>query len=93
MFYCPFKLFMWHWMLKKCTFIKKAVPINNCNTVFHENPSGGSRVVPCTQTDMTKLIVSHFLQFCERTQGSWGQDSSVGIATGYRLDGPGIESW
>jgi hypothetical protein len=22
-----------------------------------------------------------------------GQDSSVGIATGYRLDGPGIESW
>jgi hypothetical protein len=25
--------------------------------------------------------------------GCWGvQDSSVGIATGYRLDGPGIES-
>jgi hypothetical protein len=24
---------------------------------FNENPSSGSRVVPCGQTDMTKLIV------------------------------------
>jgi hypothetical protein len=24
---------------------------------------------------------------------SMGRDSSVGIATGYRLDSPGIESW
>jgi hypothetical protein len=23
----------------------------------------------------------------------WGRDSSAGIATGYRLDGPGIEFW
>jgi len=27
------------------------------NLKFHENPSKGSRVVPCGQTDMTKLIV------------------------------------
>jgi hypothetical protein len=27
------------------------------NIIFHENPSSGSRVVPCRQTDMTKLIV------------------------------------
>jgi len=25
---------------------------------FHENPSSGSRVVACGQTDMTKLIVT-----------------------------------
>jgi hypothetical protein len=25
---------------------------------FHENPSSGSRVVPCGRTDMTKLIVA-----------------------------------
>jgi hypothetical protein len=25
---------------------------------FHENPSVGSRVVPCGRTDMTKLIVA-----------------------------------
>jgi len=27
------------------------------NIKFYENPSGGSRIVPCGQTDMTKLIV------------------------------------
>jgi len=27
------------------------------NLKFHENPSSGSRVVPCGQTDMTKLTV------------------------------------
>jgi len=27
------------------------------NTKFHENPSSGSRFVPCGQTDMTKLTV------------------------------------
>ena len=25
---------------------------------FHENPSSGSRVVPCRRTDVTKLIVA-----------------------------------
>ena len=30
-----------------------------------KNPSIGSRVVPCGQTDMTKLTVA-FSQFCER---------------------------
>jgi len=28
------------------------------NIKFHENPLSGSRVVPCGQTDMTKLIIS-----------------------------------
>jgi hypothetical protein len=28
------------------------------NIKFHENPSSGSRVVPCGQTDRTKLIVA-----------------------------------
>jgi hypothetical protein len=27
------------------------------NIKFHQNPSCGCRVVPCRQTDMTKLIV------------------------------------
>jgi len=26
-------------------------------TKFHENPSSGSRVIPCGRMDMTKLIV------------------------------------
>ena len=37
------------------------------NIKFHENPSSGSRAVPCGRTDMTKLIVA-FLQFCERAK-------------------------
>ena len=28
------------------------------NTIFHENPSSGRRVVPCGRTDMTKVIVA-----------------------------------
>jgi hypothetical protein len=28
------------------------------NVKFHENPSSGSRVVPCVQTDMTKLVAA-----------------------------------
>ena len=28
------------------------------NIKFHQNPPIGSRVVPCGQTDMTKLIVA-----------------------------------
>jgi len=28
------------------------------NILFHENPSSGTQVVPCGQTDMTKLIVA-----------------------------------
>ena len=28
------------------------------NIKFHQNPFSGSRVVPCGQTDMTKLIVA-----------------------------------
>ena len=30
----------------------------NSNVTFYKNPSSGSRVVPCGQTDMTKLIVA-----------------------------------
>jgi hypothetical protein len=29
---------------------------------FHQNPSIGSRDVPCGQTDMTKLIVAWFIR-------------------------------
>ena len=32
--------------------------LKNSNIKFHENLSSGSRVVPCRQTDMTKLIVT-----------------------------------
>jgi len=28
------------------------------NVKFHENPSSGSRAVPCRRTDTTKLIVA-----------------------------------
>jgi len=27
------------------------------SNIFYENPSSGSQVVPCRQTDMTKLVV------------------------------------
>ena len=37
-------------------------------------------------TDMSVLIINGFIY-------SKGRDSSVGIATSYGLDGPGIESW
>jgi len=36
------------------------------NIKFHENPSNGSRVVPCGRTDGHEEANSHFLQFCER---------------------------
>jgi len=36
------------------------------NTKFHENPSSGSRVVPCVQTDRHDAVNSRFSQFCER---------------------------
>jgi hypothetical protein len=43
------------------------------------------------QTDMTKLIVA-FSNFGNAPNYIWvGSGSSVGIATGYGLDGPGIE--
>jgi hypothetical protein len=54
---------------------------------FYDNPSSGSRVVLCGQTDgqtergIPKLIVAFR-----------GPGSPVGIATGYGLDGPGIGS-
>jgi hypothetical protein len=34
------------------------------NTKFHDNPSSGSRVVPCRQTDRHDSANSHFSQFC-----------------------------
>ena len=33
---------------------------------FHENPSSGSRTVPCGWTDRHYEANSRFLQFCER---------------------------
>jgi hypothetical protein len=35
------------------------------NTKYYQNPSNGSRVVPCGQTDTTKQIVA-FSNFCDR---------------------------
>jgi hypothetical protein len=32
--------------------------VTHPNIKFHENPFSGSRVVPCGQTDMTKLTVA-----------------------------------
>jgi hypothetical protein len=36
------------------------------NITFHENPSSGSRVVPCGGTDRHDEAYSRFSQFCER---------------------------
>ena len=58
------------------------------NTKFHENPSSGSRVVPCGQTewrtDRHDKANCRFSQFCERAQWTDGcyvqctvQDSSI----------------
>jgi hypothetical protein len=60
---------------------------------FHENPSSGSRIVPHGRTDMTwnnKLLTVFYFMYVLLTV--CGPGSSVGIATGYGLDGPGIES-
>jgi hypothetical protein len=39
-----------------------------------------------------KFGSSPLLKYFYFIQAHWGRDSSVGIATGYGLDGPGIES-
>jgi len=36
------------------------------NIEFHQNPSSGSGVVPCGQTDRHAEANSRFSQFCER---------------------------
>ena len=38
------------------------------NVKFHENPSSGSRVVPCGQTDGPDAADSRFSLFCEGPQ-------------------------
>ena len=43
-----------------------------------------------SETDCQSLEEHVVCVFC--TEGMWYQDSSVGIATGYELNGPGIES-
>jgi hypothetical protein len=44
-------------ILKKLQFSQQIFE-KSSNIKFHENPSSGSRVVPCERTDMTKLIVA-----------------------------------
>jgi hypothetical protein len=44
-------------ILIKCQSSKQIFK-NYSNIKFHENPSSGCRAVPCSQTDMTKLIVA-----------------------------------
>jgi len=36
------------------------------DTNIRENPTSGSRVVPCGRTDRQDEANSHFSQFCER---------------------------
>ena len=40
----------------------------NPHIKFHENPSSGSRVIPCEQTDSHDQANSRFKKICERTQ-------------------------
>jgi hypothetical protein len=47
----------------KLAFSRQIFEEKRLNTKFHQNPSSGSRAVPCRQTDMTKLIVA----FCNPT--------------------------
>ena len=44
---------------------------------FMKNPSSGSRVVPCGQTDMTKLIVA-FRNFSKALRSSANPSGIVG---------------
>jgi hypothetical protein len=62
--------------------------LQKIRTVSCENPSSGPQVV-IRHTCSIRAIHTYF--FCLRL-GGVGRVSSVGIATGYGLDGPGIES-
>jgi len=52
------------------------------NSKFRENPSSGSRIVPCEGTDRRRDVhdeaISRFLEFCERTK-QMGQQYAVAI--------------
>ena len=49
----PASLVIFHWKLNFLDGVDK-----NTHMKFHENPSSGSRVVPCGLTDMKELIVA-----------------------------------
>jgi hypothetical protein len=51
----------------------------NTHIKFHENPSSGSRVVPCGRIDMTKLIVA-FRNFANAPKTIRGRYSHVSAA-------------
>jgi hypothetical protein len=55
-------------ILMKLEFSRQILEIYS-NIKFHENPSSGSRVVACGQTDMTKLIVA-FRNFANAPQNT-----------------------
>jgi hypothetical protein len=40
---------------------------HNVHTKFHPNPSRGSRVESCGQTDMTSPLCAHFMHIVQRT--------------------------
>jgi hypothetical protein len=46
------------------------------NIKFHQNPSIGSRDVPCGQTDMTKLIVA-FRNFANATKNCMNRSPTM----------------
>ena len=48
------------------------------NVKLHENPSSGSQVAPCGQTDMTKLIVA-FRNFSNAPRISANPSGIVGL--------------
>jgi hypothetical protein len=55
----------------------KHISKSSSNIKFHQNPSSGSRVVPCGRTD-TKKLNSRFSKFCERAwKGLWIMGADV----------------
>jgi len=46
------------------------------NTKFHENPSSGNQVVPCGQTEVTKLIMA-FRNFANAPKNERFCDSNI----------------
>jgi len=56
-------------MLTKLEFSQQMFE-KSSNTIFHETPSSGSRVVPCGRTDTRQLIVS-FRNAAKAPKNKW----------------------
>jgi hypothetical protein len=64
----------------------------NFFNVFHENVTFSSLVYITDIYRLKKIGDMAYCQFVQLNKIRGGRESSVGIATGYGLDGPGIES-